>query len=300
MAKTRTIFQPDKFTGTIIKSYQNSPFSESISNFVNECITDTFTPRNESLRIIFKRIYELIQRDDEVSTDEIQNALASSVEALKDYPISESYTLSQILMHFTCGKGFYQKYDYIMLVDDHSDAILHYLNATLKTVDPNYNMGKRELGERAATIFEHWEELCGYENIYIALATIIRLEKMYINLDVFRALCFIRQLDIDISRTPAEKKGKIFPTNITNAQQIQALRYEINVYQCDNGYAALSGDHGFQNMPEDFRKYERKWLNDSKYSIPENNEDDALEILRQTEATGRRLLKEIASRKQKF
>ncbi len=288
---SRTIFQPKKLVATLIKKFQNCQPDLTIGDFVNSCIENCFCPYHAELRTETQRILQKMNLGEEITQEELQNSLANAVKSLRDYPIGSYETLDQILIHFTTGLGMELRYDYVTIVDDHQDEELKRLNEILNTLDDDFNPGKREFGERASDIFRHWDKLCSYPEIYSMLATIIRCENIYIPLDEFRVLDLIMRLDYEMVNNTVEKKKEPYPTDVTLKHKIIGLRYAINVYQCDSGYAALSNDFAFENMPDDFRNYENDWVKYGASSKPYSEE--TLQELIEFESRGKFLLKQI-------
>lgn len=288
----RTIFQPTQLVSSLIKGFQNNRPDCTISDFLNTSIIRSIKPYNSNLHIEAQRIMKKMSNCENVTTEELKLSLENAVKALMDCPINTCKTLEKIFMHFRTSIGRAYRYDYINIVDDEQDAQLHRLNEILTTLDNNYNMGQREFGERTRDIFNHWDELHGYPEIYQMLATIINCEDVYIPLDAFMVLDFLMCLDYDISQNSSKKQEEPFKVNITTKQRIKALQYEINVYQCENGYADLTNDHSFENMPVEFISYERELL-ESELKFKEMNED-TLNAVRAIETKGRNLLKQLS------
>lgn len=287
----RTIFQPTKLVANLIKMFQIHRPDFTIGDFVNSCIEHRFFPYHAELRRETQRILHKLESNEEITQAELQSALANAVKALRDYPIDTHETLDQILIHFTTGLGMVLRYDYITIVDENQDEELSHLNEILATLDDHYNPGKREFGERSKEIFRHWDKLCAYPEIYSMLSTIISCENVYIELDEFRVLNLIMSLDYEMVNNAIEKKTEPYPVNITIKEKIIGIRYAINVYQCDNGYAALSNDFAFENMPDEFRNYENDWVKYGASSKPHTEE--TLAELIEFENRGKFLLKQI-------
>lgn len=290
----RSIFQPDAVTAKLIKEYQEHHDGSTISDFVNAAIFTFFQPYNENLRIEFQRIIVKIRNGETPSNLELKSSLANAVLALQNHPVSDYSTLQQICIHFDSGLGWnYHFYEYVTTVNDAEDNILRQLNEAIKTLDPNYVMGKRELGERTRDVFENWEELCHYKNTYLALSIIINNEKTYLPLNVIRVLDLIKRLDNDIYHRPAELLGDNYPSNVTIEDQINAISYAINIYQCDNGYVAISGDHDFKKLHNsEFKDYENEWV-DYHYCYKQKTEQTLAEM-KKLEDKGSHLLRELA------
>jgi len=287
----RKIFQPTPLTNMLIDGVCRSN-TDTVSEFVNTAIIDYYTPKNEKLRAETEFLFTRIKKQIETSEVELQACLARCVDTLKDYPIRDARPLVQIFIHFTNTLPRVMRYDYIQIVDMQQDKILHRLNDILKTVDDDYTLGKREFGERSRTIFDHWEELCSYSEVYKAMSVLIECEKVYSSLDVFRCIDLIKWLDnailaSDLSPT-REFEVKLSPTQI-----YYGIRYEIAVYQTDNGYAALSGDLDFHFSPEIKEYYSHYMKLSTLYG--EATEEDIKEV-QAVEQEGRMLFRRLRNK----
>lgn len=288
----RKIFQPTLLTNTLIDGVCNSN-SDTVSEFVNMAITDYYTPVNEKLRAETEFLFSRIKKQVETSEVELQACLSRCVDILKDYPIRDVRPLAQIFIHFTNTLPKVMRYDYIQIVDIQQDEILHRLNDILKSVDDDYVLGRREFGERSRTIFEYWEELCSYSEVYKAMAVLIECEKIYSPLSIFRCIDLIKWLDNAILASDLAPI-KTFETTITLTQKYYGIRYEISVYQTDNGYAALSGDLDFNFSPE-IKEYYRHYMQLSTL-YGEATEDD-LKQVQAVEQEGRMLFRRLRNKK---
>ena len=287
----RKIFQPNPLSALLIEGACDKG-SNNISDFTNKAIENYFTPYNEALR---KETYFLFQRildHEQIAPEELKATLARCVEILKNYPISDMKPLEQIFIHFTYKKGRRLRYDYIQIVDRQQDDILHRLNEVLKTVDDDYTLGTHEFGERSRTVFEHWDELCRYSEIYTALSTIIECEDIYYPLDTFRTIDLVKWLDNAIMESRLEAIKTPYPTALTTKDKYYGIYYEVNVYLTDNGYVELSGDYNFDHMPQDIRDYYHEY--ESKHSPYGDavTEEDLKEITA-IEAKGRMLFRRL-------
>lgn len=289
----RKIFQPNALTNEIIEGVCGNG-GTNISDFMNDAIVSYFTPANHQLKKEVEFLFSRIMDKEEITPEELKATLSRCVAILKDYPISDVRPLEQIFIHFTTKKGRVLRYDYIQIVDNMQDEELHRLNDILKTVDNDFCLGTREFGERSRTIFQNWEKLCSYSEIYTALATLIECESIYYKLDTFRTIDLIRWLDICVSASDLTPIKTPFETNISLSDRYYGIRYEVSVYHTDNGYCALSGDVDFANMSKEIREYYNDYMNcHSPYG--EVTEDD-LQAIRKVEAKGRLLFRRLTNK----
>lgn len=287
---SRKIFQPNILTNTLLDGVCNGR-GMNLSDFVNSSITEFFTPINVALKKETDFIFSRILNQEKIEPDELKATLARCVEILKDYPIRDVKPLEEIFIHFTCKRGRVKRYDYIQIVDSLQDDILHHLNDVIKTVDGDFNLGTREFGERSRYIFSHWDELCCYSEIYTALSIIIDCENIYYPLDTFRTIDLIRCLDVNIQRSNLKPIKVPFETHITPKDRYYGIRYEISVYQTDNGYCALSGDVNFEHMSAEIKEYYNHFM---RTSTPFGDVTDAdIEKIIQLEQEGRHLFKRL-------
>lgn len=295
----RKIFQPTQLTNILIDGFCGKD-KANLSHFINKAIEEYYTPLNAQLENetldLFSRIQLQTYNPDPryaLSQEELKATLARCVEILKDYPIKNVEPLRQILGHFTNRMGRTLRYDYINIVDNQQDEILHQLNDIIKTVDSNYNLGTHEFGERSRYVFAHWSELYQYSEIYIALATIIECEDIYYPLDSFTTISLIRQLDLAITNSAGTAPIKEpFATNISNEERYYGFRYEIAIYYTDNGYSVLSGDNRFAEIPPEIQDFFQKFLNTP---IPRGNvTENDVKTIASLEAEGRLLFKRLA------
>lgn len=291
----RKIFQPTTLTDKLINGYCTE-VRGTVGDIANLSIISRFTPYTPELKRETNELFRKWEANEPISPEELQAALSRCVRALKDHPVKVCDSLEQVLIHFTTGLGRALRYDYIKIVDEYQDQILHRLNEAIKSVDPDYNMGTREFGERSREVFKHWDRFCGYSDIYVALATIIDCEKIYNSLSVYRTICLIKMLDDDIIINSTAKIGTTYPSNVDIKDKYYGLRYEVLVYQADNGYCALTGDGGFDHIPEEYYKYS-SLLAHSNLKDRNITEDDYDE-LRDIEIQGRTLLKKLAQNSQ--
>ena len=273
----RKIFQPNYLTNTLIEGACASG-NIGMSDLVNHTIINYFTPKNQMLRKEIEYIFERISNHEDISQQELKAILARCVEALKDCPISDVKPLEQIFLHFTNPLRTVFRYDYILKVTPHQDKILHHLNDILRTIDKDFILGTREFGERSLYIFKHWSVLCGYSEIYTALATIIDCENIYKDITVFRAIDLINWLDAAARNSNLTALHSNFPTNITLEDRYYGIRYEITIYYTDNAYCALSGDIEFENMSPEIKAHYEKY---EQLRIPyfEITEDDLQKLV---------------------
>lgn len=293
MAKTeRKIFQPIPLTAMLIEgACDKDKGGTNISDFTNRAILNYYTPYNEALRKETEFIFQRIINEEEISAEELKATLARCVDILKNYPISDVTPLEQIFIHFTYKRGRRLRYDYIQIVDEQQDRILHRLNDVLKTVDEDFTYGTREFGERSRYVFEHWNELSSYSEIYTALSTIIECEDIYYPLSIFRTVDLIKWLDNAVRDSSIEPIKTPFETNISLTDRYYGISYEVSVYHTDNGYAWLSGDINFDRMPNEIREYYQKYMNKGTV-YGEATEEDLREITA-LEREGRMLFRRL-------
>lgn len=292
----RKIFQPTPLTNELLEGICSSG-DINISQFVNTAIIEYYTPRCEALKREVEFLFERMNNHEDISQKELQATLSRAVEALKEYPISDVRPLEQIFIHFTNTLQRVLRYDYIVIVDIMQDEKLHRLNDILKTVDEDFTLGTREFGERAKYVFKHWDVLCGYSEIYSALATIIDCENIYRKLTKFRVIDLIKWLDIAIQSSKLTPIKTPFETNISLTAKYYGIRYEVSVYHTDNGYCALSGDESFERMSPEIKKYYNKYMhNDPPHG--EATEDDINNIV-ELEKEGRFLFRRLSKKNSK-
>ncbi|EFU77976.1 hypothetical protein [Lachnoanaerobaculum saburreum] len=263
MAKVeRKIFQPTILTAMLIEgACDKDRGGANISDFTNKAIIEYYTPYTSPLRKETEFIFHRLINEEDILEDELKATLARCVDILKDYPISDVKPLEQIFIHFTYKRGRRLRYDYIQIVDEQQDRILHRFNDVLKTVDEDFTYGSREFGERSRYAFKHWGELCSYSEIYTALATIIECEDIYYPLSIFRTIDLIKWLDNAVRDSSLETVKTPFETNISLSDRYYGISYEVSVYHTDNGYEYLSGDISFEHMPNKIREYYQKYMN---------------------------------------
>ncbi len=293
---TRKIFQPDAVVAMIIDGACDKG-GNNISDFTNAAIENYYTPNNSSLRKETEFLFKRVKDHEQIAPEELKATLARCVDILKNYPISDVEPLEQIFIHFTYKLGRNLRYDYIQIVDHQQDMILHRLNEILKTVDEDYTLGCHEFGERSRTVFDNWDELCRYSEIYTALSTIIECEDIYYPLSTFRTIDLIRWLDIAVRNSNLEAIKTPYPTNITLTERYYGVSYEVSVYLTDNGYAALSGDSNFDHMPNDIREYYQKYM--EKGTIYGEPTEEDLKKITEIEQTGRMLFRRLNNPHQK-
>ncbi len=278
---SRKIFQPTQLTNELIEGICKTN-SINISDFLNTAITQYYTPQNTLLKKETEFIFERINNQEDISQKELQAVLSRCVEILKDYPIRDAKPLEQIFIHFTNSLPRVLRYDYILIVDSVQDERLHHLNNILKTLDDDFTLGTREFGERARYVFRYWDVLCSYSEIYTALATIIECENIYCTLTKFRTIELIKWLDISIQTSNLTPNRNHFKTNISLTQKYYGIRYEIIVYQTDNGYCTLSGDVEFKKMSPEIKEYYNKCsLSGSIYGNVTEDDIQKIEALEQ-------------------
>lgn len=293
----RKIFQPNQLTNILLDGVCGKD-KANLSHFINQAIEEYYTPLNAQLENETSFLFMQLQmpNEDTPSQKELKATLARCVEILKDYPIKNVTPLRQIFIHFTNKMGRALRYDYINIVDNRQDEILHHLNDVIKTVDSDYTLGTHELGERSRYVFSHWSELYQYSEIYIALATIIECEDIYYPLDAFTTISLIKQLDWAIIESAGITSIKDpFPTNISNEERYYGIRYEIAMYYTDNGYSILSGDNRFANIPPEIQAFFQKFLNTT---VPIGNiTENDVKTIASLESEGRLLFKRLATSK---
>lgn len=289
----RKIFQPTELTSKLINGYCAAT-KNTVGDLVNAAIKEYYTPVNKKLRKETEFLFMKITKQEEIAPEALQACLARSVEILKDFPISDVRPLVQIFYHFTTSIPRKYRYDYIQIVDMMQDEILHRLNEILKTVDNDYNLGTREFGERFRYIYENWETLCRYSEIYKQMAVLIECEDIYNSLDVYRCLDLIIWLDKAVRDSDLTPIKEPFPTAITTTQRYHGIKYEILVYQGDNGYLHLSGDGDFKLTPEIREYYSRLARLNSPYGEP--TEEDLQQAIA-VEKEGRMLFRRLKNKK---
>ena len=293
-------FQPTQVTEMIIDVTCNKDKGGiSMSKFINNAIISYCTPYNEALRKETECIFQQIVNEEQISPEELKATLARCVDILKDYPISDAKPLEQIFIHFTnrCGRNL--RYDYIKIVDEQQDRILHRLNDIIATVDEDFTYGSREFGERSRYIFEHWNELCSYSEIYTSLATLIECEDIYYPLSVFRTIDLIKLLDLAVRDSSLEAIKTPFETNISLTKRYSGISYECSVYLTENAYVALSGDKNFDHMPDEIRAYYQAYYQKymGKGTIYGDATEEDVKEMAAIEREGRMLLEDLIIQK---
>ncbi len=293
MAKTeRKIFQPDALTSMLIDgACDKDKGGTSISDLANSGIKALYTPYNEALRKETNFIFHRVINEEQIEPEELKATLARCVDILKNHPISDVSPLEQIFIHFTFKRGRRLRYDYVQLVDEEQDLILHRLNDILKTVDEDFTYGTREFGERSRYVFEHWVQLCSYSEIYTALSTIIECEDIYYPLDIYRTVFLIKWLDSAINESSLTPIKEPFETSITLNDRYNGVRYEVSVYLTDSGYEALSGDSRFEHIPENINKYLQKCM--QKHNVYGEASEADLDESTALEKEGRMLFRRL-------
>lgn len=289
----RKIFQPNALTNTLLEGVCGNG-ATNLSDFVNSTITEYFTPVNVALKKETEFIFSRIRNQEKIDPEELKATLARCVEILKDYPISDVRPLEQIFIHFTCKRGRVLRYDYIQIVDSLQDDRLHRLNDVIKTVDEDFVLGTREFGERSRYVFAHWNELCSYSEIYTALSTIIECESIYYPLDTFRTIQLIKWLDNSVQESNLKPIKTPFKTNISLTNKYYGIRYEISVYQTDNGYCALSGDTDFERMSSEIKEYYNHYMHNSTPYGDATEED--IKSITKLEQEGRLLFRRLKNK----
>lgn len=293
----RSIFQPNLITDFFLKEYSKHTHG-TIGDIVNSAIYHYFTPQIHAFSSITEPLLMRIEKGDEISQDELQDALSRAVTALSKNPIGRCDTLEQIMYYFRANVAKALRFDYALIIAPGTDADikLRHLNEILKTVDRDFTLGMHELGERTSTVFENWDKLCMYPEIYTDLGLIIKHEKMYMSLDPYLTIEYIKQLENDVVNSPIDICSDEFPTNISLADKVQGLKFEILVYYSDNGYSYLSGDYGFEHMSPEIREYYsdlNKTIRDARDSDIKNLEE-YYEDLQRLEQKGRSLFTDLA------
>lgn len=253
MQTQRIIFKPDEVAMLLIDGARRNGFSPT--ELLNELIHDAAMPANYCLRIEAEHILKCIREGKEIDEKTIKSILARCVESLKNNPIANYRPLKQIMMHFITTVSRSYRYDYLTLVDEQQNEKLEKLNEILGTLDNDFNVGMRELGERCKFIFEHWDKLSSYSEIYSVLALIIELESMYTPIDVYELLQLIRWLDKCIQDSSITAADDVFETSISKKAKYNAANYEIQTYQTATAYRMLTGDNKFENVPQAIREY---------------------------------------------
>lgn len=293
MAKIeRKIFQPNILTGMLIAgACDRDKGGANISEFTNNAIINYFTPHNVALRKETEFIFQRIINEEQISPEELKATLARCVDILKNYPISDAQPLEQIFIHFTNKSGRNLRYDYIKVVDEQQDRILHRLNDIIATVDEDFTYGSREFGERSRYVFEHWNELCCFSEIYTSLATLIECENIYYPLSIFRTIELIKFLDLAVRDSSLTAIKTPFETNISLTKRYSGISYECSVYQTDNAYVALSGDKNFDHIPNVIKAYYQKLM--SKGFIYGDATEEDVKEMAAIEREGRMLFRRL-------
>lgn len=253
MQTQRVIFKPDEVAMLLIDGAKRIGLSPT--ELINELIHDAAMPANYSLKIEAEFIMKCIREGKEIDEKTIKSILARCVESLKNNPIANYRPLKQIMMHFITTVSRSYRYDYLTLVDEQQNEKLEKLNEILGTLDNDFNVGMRELGERCRFIFEHWDKLSSYSEIYSVLALIIELESIYTPIDVYELLQLIRWLDKCIQDSGIVVSEDVFETSISKEAKYNAANYEIQTYQTATAYRMLTGDNKFENVPQAIREY---------------------------------------------
>lgn len=289
----RKIFQPTPLTNALLEGACGNG-KVNLSDFVNNAISEYFTPVNAALKRETDFIFSRILNQEMIAPEELKATLSRCVEILKDYPIKDVEPLEQIFVHFTCKLGHVLRYDYIQIVDSLQDERLHRLNDVLKTVDEDFVLGTREFGERSRYVFAHWDELCEYSEIYTALSTIIECEDIYYPLNTFKTIDLIHWLDVCIQESNLKPIKTPFATNISLSDRYSGIKYEVFVYHADSGYCALSGDTNFERMSPEIKAYYNHCMNHSD-PYGEITEDDIKNIT-SLEQEGRLLFRRLKNK----
>ncbi len=251
----RKIFQPDKLTEKIIDNYVIN-FNVGVSEFVNECVVDYIRPRHQFIVDETNKICELIDRNFEFDELFYKEILANVIQKLAKYPVQDCNALKLVLLHFTCRIGSrWNCYDYYnRILDERTDRLLRHYKFVLATIDSTYNPGKRELGYTSQVMFDNWEKLCEYPETYMVLSAIISAEDIYIPINVYDLLLYLKKIDDAITASNI-KTLREFPDErgISLDQRIDALNYEICVYYGNSGYAVLTGDGNYEKVPSEIR-----------------------------------------------
>lgn len=290
----RKIFQPTVLTNGLVDGMCKL-YNCSMNDFVNNAIKTSMTPVNAALRKEVEVIFTKMENGEDISQKEMQGILTRAVAMLKDHPISDAKPLEQIFMHFTNPIPRNFRYDYILIVDSLQDERLHRLNEILKTLDDDFLLGTREFGERSRYVFEHWDKLCTYSEIYLQLATLIECEKIYRELTIYRVLDLLKWLDMSIRDSKLEPNKDAFKTNVSLNQKYYGIKYEISIYHTDNGYCEISGDTEFSHMSAEVKAYYQKYMSNRDLYGDATEED--IERIRQLEQEGRMLFRRLANKK---
>ncbi len=291
---SRKIFTTTPLTERLVTG-MTKEYDISINDLVNEAIRTHFLPNNEALRKEANLLYEKLKETEEVSEEELKACMARAIESLKDNPVKDVTPMEQVLLHYTNTLPMVHRYDYIQIVDTLQDERMHRLNDILKTLDKDYTLGTREFGERSRSVFKYWDQLYKYSEIYVALSVIIQCETTYRKLDVYRALMLLNWLDKSIDKS-CKPITDPFPTELSLKERYYGMRYEVLTYQTDNGYAALSGDDGFEHMSPEIKEY---YKHIDKCNLPYYQEvtQEDFDKLQELEAEGRRLFRRLGGRK---
>ena len=273
------------------KIFQSSPLVEkiieqvciennlSVSDVVNDAVMDYYLPLNPALKKISSSLFSELLSGSTASEASLKRCISQSIEVLGAHPIEDCHTLESIFEHFVRPAVYERRFDYVQIVDDIQDEKLMRLNKIIKTLDPEYELGTRELGLRTRKLFPHWKEICEYPEVYSALSTIIQCEKIYTPLSICKTLQFIRQLDREIYASTLVPKRESYPTNVSINDMYYAYRYMIVAYESDNAYASLTGDQDCSHMPEDIAKFIQELSLDYPFKT-DISEEDLQEIMK--------------------
>lgn len=298
----RKIFQPDYLTNLLLESHLSQ--GGNLNDTINEAILDFFTPKLSAFKKAFEFLCLAIQEDRKLKDDEMKGLISNCIRALSNHPIKDCSILEKIFFHFNAYSTLFgnskHSYEYILFVDDESDKKLQHLNEILFTVDDYYNnLWSRELGPRTIRIFENWEQLFLYPEIYEDLSLIINFEREYRPINQQRMLYYIMELDNLACQSNFLPCKEPFPTNITPVQKYFAIKNSIIMYYTDNAYFFLSKDYNFEHMPNEIREYyreiEKEPYRRTSDRFFEPTEED-MEYIISLEKKGKRLFRQLAAK----
>ncbi|MEY8369601.1 hypothetical protein AALA24_12670 [Anaerovoracaceae bacterium 42-11] len=248
----RKIFQPTKITELLVDNHVKK-FDEGVSEFINACIMDYYNPRHPFILDEFSNILNLMKQDFDFDDIFCKEVLSRVIQKLVKCPIQDCNVLKAVLWHFTCKIGRWNCYDYYnRILDEKTDKLLRHYRLVLQAIDSTYNPGRRELGDTSRAIFENWDKLCDYAETYSVLSIIVSAEDVYIPIDVYDVLLYLKKIDNAVS-TSGIKRLRDFPdeNSICIDQQIHALTYEVSIYYDMDAYSEVTGDRNCEKVPSE-------------------------------------------------
>ena len=291
----RYIFQPWNSGKLLIDGHANIS-KKSNSDIINFLLVEAHLPNVLGLRDISESIFRHVENDDDIQLADNHASIIQAVQCMRNHAIANYAPLKQIMDHFFCNKTAGQlNYEFINVVNDKQLSILRRGNEVLKSVDSLFVSGNHEIGEWSRYIFDHWEQLSCYGEIYMILSTLIECADSCVNLDTFKTILLIKMLDNAIRDSSIPLKGDNFPAVMTTDDKFHAISYEISVYLNETAYSALSGDLRFENTTQDL--YDFMLKADGIISLTKTNVSDAdLATVIGLEREGRNLFRRIIKR----